>query len=237
MLRVKHTLFLLAKHCCCLYQEPPHMTDHESAVFFTNTSSAKMTMSEAGKEEKGDNQTVLVLKVEASNCLELGSEYFITQLGLERPKKSRTEETVIGSNRDLCDIVLENTEEELQCAIRYSPSKAKFELIDTTKNTFLKVTEKTALENESILAFGSSAATVSISDTKTLKLTFWVGPLAGQIREFSSEGEVVVGRTKDCALHIDDSNMSRKQCVLKYEEETGWSLRDGDRKPSQNGTW
>jgi len=237
MLRIRYALLLVAKQCCCVHKEQ-HASDHESAIFFTNTSTAKLTIAETGKEEKSDSQPVLLLKVEASDCAEPGKEYKLTALGLEEPIKGRSEETVIGTNGATCDILVEGSAEEVQCVIKYV--RGKYVLADSTKGTFVRVGEKHQLQNETIVSFGSSTATVAISPDNTLSLTFWTGPIAGQTRTFPAKDEVLVGRIPtECALPIDDVNMSRRQCVFAYNPASNWTLRDGNGRgfSSQNGTW
>lgn len=239
MLRVRYALLLVAKQCCCIHKEQ-HPSDHESAIFFTNTSTAKLTIAEAGKEDKSDSHSSLLLTVEASDCIEPGKEYKLTPLGLEEPFKGKSEETVIGTNGAESDIVLESSVEELHCVIKYMSTRGKYVLTDATKATFVRVAEKYQLRSEVIVAFGSSTATVAISSDNSLTLTFWNGPLADQTRTFPPKDDVLAGRIPaECALHIDDVNISRRQCVFRYDPASSWSVHDGNGSGlcSQNGTW
>lgn len=239
MLRVRYALLLVAKQCCCIHKEQ-HPSDHESAIFFTNTSTAKLTIAEAGKEDKPDSHFSLLLTVEASDCIDPGKEYKLTPLGLEDPFKGKSEETVIGTNPTESDIVLESSTEELHCVVKYVAARGKYVLFDATSATFVRVVEKYQLQSEAIVSFGSSTATIAISPDNTLTLTFWDGPLTGQTRAFPPTTDVLTGRIpRECSLYIDDVNMSRRQCVFRYDPVSNWSVYDGNGNglPSQNGTW
>lgn len=42
----------------------------------------------------------------------------------------------------------------------------------------------------------------------------------------------------DCEVRIDDTSISRYQCLIEYLDPRGWVLYDGNKKnKSTNGTW
>jgi len=53
----------------------------------------------------------------------------------------------------------------------------------------------------------------------------------------NSEQELVIGRSPNCDIRIDDQLISKMQSTIKYED-GNWILEDGrDGKESTNGTW
>ena len=59
------------------------------------------------------------------------------------------------------------------------------------------------------------------------------------IFEFSCEETVLIGRMPTCQIRFEDSQLSRLQCQIFFDESRGvWLIRDGDdSKLSTNGTW
>lgn len=82
----------------------------------------------------------------------------------------------------------------------------------------------------------------------TLRLKIFGGSNNGEIYEFNmadmgfGERDVLMGRTPECDIRINDKLLSKTQCHVKlyYEGEDSykWMLHDGHKgKPSTNGTW
>mgnify|MGYP000929568544 CR=1 FL=1 len=79
-----------------------------------------------------------------------------------------------------------------------------------------------------------------------LKLKIFGGPAAGEVYFYKNEGqEIVIGRTPDCDIRINDKLLSKNQAMVSFqqnlsasEDEGAWVLSDGFMgKPSTNGTW
>jgi predicted component of type VI protein secretion system len=70
------------------------------------------------------------------------------------------------------------------------------------------------------------------------KLCTILFPLITLIRIFENEvKEVIIGRTPECDIKIDDKLLSKLQCSMVNDDGT-WILIDGyDGKGSTNGTW
>jgi hypothetical protein len=82
----------------------------------------------------------------------------------------------------------------------------------------------------------------------TLKMKIFGGSNNGEVYDFTvddmnmGEREVLLGRTPECDIKINDKLLSKVQCHIKlwYEsnEHFRWMLHDGTKgKPSTNGTW
>ena len=62
-----------------------------------------------------------------------------------------------------------------------------------------------------------------------------------------SKSKIRIGRSSDCEVFINDSLISRYQCIIEYDNTVGWTIRDGytvknlngatEYKSSTNGTW
>lgn len=88
-------------------------------------------------------------------------------------------------------------------------------------------------------------------ESHRLKLKIFGGPSSGEIlywsintnkydySYFKNEGqEIIIGRTTNCDIRIDDKLLSKTQAHIKCSESGQWVLIDGfHNKPSTNGTW
>ena len=78
-------------------------------------------------------------------------------------------------------------------------------------------------------------------DRSKLKMKIVGGPSAGEVFFFKHpvEKEIVLGRTPDCNVRINDKLLSKNQATVRYSEQSDqWVLCDGFcGKPSTNGTW
>lgn len=81
-------------------------------------------------------------------------------------------------------------------------------------------------------------------DSLKLKLKIFGGPSAGEIFYYKMDApcKIVIGRTADSDIKINDKLLSKFQASIEYSTEDGtWTLSDGmtgnGGKPSTNGTW
>ena len=79
-------------------------------------------------------------------------------------------------------------------------------------------------------------------DSFRLKLKIFGGPSAGEIYFYKPElnKQIVIGRTPDCEIRINDKLLSKNQAVIQLSDQTDgqWILSDGHNgKSSTNGTW
>jgi len=78
--------------------------------------------------------------------------------------------------------------------------------------------------------------------TYKLKLKIFGGPSAGEIfyfREDHLRSPIVIGRTPECNIRINDKLLSKSQATITFApEQQCWILSDGyNGKSSTNGTW
>lgn len=77
----------------------------------------------------------------------------------------------------------------------------------------------------------------SVDSVQKLRIKVIGGLNDGQIFLFSSSDRVRLGRHAQCEVALEDSQLSKVQCSL-YWQDCWWWLCDGDRdRPSKNGTW
>ena len=205
-----------------------------------------------GGEEGPNIRPILRLSLEVleSPHFDIGQTFSITPAGCKTGSKAKQpNRTVIGADSELCDIVLVPDEERIepkQCEITFNPASNSYDLVDLgeeTSGTYYKIEERFVLHSDDLLAFGLSIVSVQIQErgsVSTLTLRFWSGPKTGEAPSFGSNDEVIkIGRVADCSIKIDDANLSRHQCYVRFEPTRGWVITDGDvaKKPSANGTW
>mmetsp|Transcript_8404 Transcript_8404/g.16739 ORF Transcript_8404/g.16739 Transcript_8404/m.16739 type:complete len:134 (-) Transcript_8404:2200-2601(-) len=106
----------------------------------------------------------------------------------------------------------------------------------------MRIDEALLLKSSYKISFGCSLVRVLFYEDierPNLGLCFTEGPKFDQVFTFEAdEKEVRIGRMVDCQVRIDDSELSRYQAVIRYEDGVGWAIYDGDgTKASTNGTW
>lgn len=76
-----------------------------------------------------------------------------------------------------------------------------------------------------------------------LKLKIFGGPSAGKVYYFKQDPSgakpIVIGRTPDCDIRLNDKLLSKKQASIEFDAaKSAWMLIDGiNNKASTNGTW
>jgi len=131
--------------------------------------------------------------------------------------------------------------------IRYSIDPKMYYIKDLGEGTgtFVRLDVPLSLKSNYIISFGDSHMVVQIyNDTakpdltkSKIQLRFLDGPKTDQTFTFFEDtSKIKIGRMSDCDVKFDDNSLSRNQCSIMFEE-GNWVLRDGDGKPSTNGTW
>jgi hypothetical protein len=134
-------------------------------------------------------------------------------------------------------------------AIIFERRTSHFFLSDlgTGTGTFVKIIEPMLLKSRFIISFGDSHMAINVQpasqrqvlDRPMLRIMFVEGPKLDQSYSFEpSEADVKIGRMTDCQVRFTETSLSRYQSVVRFEEQLGWVILDGDgSKPSTNGTW
>lgn len=192
-------------------------------------------------------QPKVLLEVKDSSSLPVGRTYQITPTGTrESTRQVGDSKTVIGSDKNACDIVLERDTDvgNIHCAVEFNSTDSLFYLKDLGdgNGTFIKIEDNQVLHNGDVVNFGASHARIDIQESNTgttIAFQFYEGPLAEQEFIFRSDQQPIkIGRVKTCSLAIDDPKMSINHCVVNFNSLSGWTITDGDgSKRSANGTW
>jgi len=186
----------------------------------------------------------LLLTITEAQSLPVGEVLEIHPKGLLSSAIARRDgRTYAGYDHSYCDIVLPKDEfgiGSVHFVIEYNAANCQYLIKDEGDGTgtFVKLSDPLPLQSYYILSFGSTHMTVIVEETK-LTVKFIEGPKAGQSYVYSNLKEVVrIGRMQDCSIKFDDTSLSRYQCSIRYLNNTGWTVIDGDgSKPSTNGTW
>ena len=136
--------------------------------------------------------------------------------------------------------------------IEYDPFREAYFIKDLGNGfgAFVKLDSQLILRDNNLLHIGESFVVVNIVAMKTqettprLRLKLFGGPSTGEVFYFSSndlpENRIRVGRHSTCEVPIEDGLISKVQFTVHYEDDSGWTLVDGDmdqQRPSTNGTW
>lgn len=190
----------------------------------------------------------LLFDVVESKHLQPGRTYHITPTGLKDTTRLLADgKTHIGRDPELCDIVIAADSKEIgrvHCCIDFDSRKRAFRIKDLGEGlgTYVKIEDSAVLQNGDMLAFGDSLLSVTISEDTNkpqLSLRFYAGPKTGSALTFHACDDLIrIGRMRDCTIIIEDSNLSRYQCIMTYHDSNGWVIVDGDGfNRSANGTW
>ena len=193
----------------------------------------------------------LFLQILESTKIDPGTILTITATGLQNSKRNKSDfKTYIGSQLQdkgevLNDFVIPEESDGMgkqHLLIKFNTSTNKYLISDLGdgSGTFVKLDTDILLRNEYIISFGNSHMKISLNSiSDKLGVKFIEGPKTAEEFFFAPSDEVVlIGRMNDCRVRFEDSNMSRYQCSILYQQTRGWVLRDGiNSKRSTNGTW
>ena len=197
----------------------------------------------------------LQLKITESSVIEIGTILNINATGMEESKRGRADyKTYIGSqfteNGEIInDFVVEEGSMGMgkrHLVIKFHVSSCKYTISDLGDGTgtFAKVGSELILRESYIISFGNSHMKIMStgcpsSMDKKIAIKFLEGPKSGEEYTFQpSEDTILIGRMGDCKIRFDDSNLSRYQCNISFNQTKGWILKDGvGDKKSTNGTW
>lgn len=198
---------------------------------------------------------ILNLKIIESSVIQVGTKLTINALGLEGSKRAKNDlKTYFGSqlteNGEIInDYVIEEQSHGMgkqHFIIKFNPLTSKYTISDLGDGTgtFVKVKAEIVLKDGLIISYSSSfMKIVSIGSAASLNqniiIKFLHGPKANEEFCFQPSNEtILIGRMTDCKIKFEDTNMSRYQCCIVFNQEKGWVLNDGNReKGSLNGTW
>lgn len=135
--------------------------------------------------------------------------------------------------------------------IEYDPFREAYFIKDlgTGFGAFVKLDSQLYLRDNNLLHIGESFLVVNLLPGKgeqapQLRLKLFGGPSTGEVFYFSTEdapdNRVRVGRHPMCEVPIEDGLISKVQLTVRYEQDNGWVLVDGDldhQRGSTNGTW
>jgi len=203
----------------------------------------------------------LKLTIKQSKSLQEGKEYIINSLGLLINNKNKTNDglTIFGDENanTRTDFIFpkeESNTNQNHAEIKYDKTLDLFKIKSLRGNgCFLKIEQKILLKDEDIFSFSFFMLRVRI-DIKSeeinnintviaslLTLEVLFGEEKKRKITFDSRKNSVIriGRLKsdEIEFEFEDEDVSRKQCMIFFED-NNWYIVDGDGiKPSSNGTW
>ena len=119
---------------------------------------------------------------------------------------------------------------------------------------FAKIDEPVELKDNNLINMGETFMVISLLPSSeapaqdlafvpaepALRLKIFGGPSAGESYVFRhAKQEIVVGRSPNCDVRIDDSMLSKTQATITHDDARNcWILEEGyGGKSSTNGTW
>ena len=115
--------------------------------------------------------------------------------------------------------------------------------------TFIKLNDAYKLKNNSLINIGDSYLVFNIENNNKNKsinenilcLKAYSGSATYEpiIFQHLLNKEFTIGRNEKDDVVLQDKMLSRVHCILFYDEEKGWFIKDGNEigQPSTNGTW
>ena len=249
MKRLRH-YFLVRPTQCCFYTDPdyhPHERHANSHLYPIEFAQKKSLSSSSFEQESFTHIPRLLLEVKDGPSPLIGKVFQLSPAGVKDSSKEVMDgKMMIGSDRKVCDIVLEGDTDigEMHCLLEFNVKSRAYYLKDLGdgNGTFIKIEDNQEVATGDIVSFGASHARVVVqaqASDSTLTLQFYEGPLADQEFSFrSNQQPITIGRMKTCSLSIEDLRLSINHCFVTYTSLSGWQITDGDSsKRSANGTW
>jgi pSer/pThr/pTyr-binding forkhead associated (FHA) protein len=191
----------------------------------------------------------LKLRIVESSVIPVGTLLTINGFGLENSRRNKQDFKVFIGNilEDKGEVINDFmiAEESLgmgkqHLLIKFAQTTNKYTITDLGDGTgtFVKISTDLVLKEGFIISFGNSHMKVEAVSPKLI-LKFLEGPKINEEFIFTPQDEqIIIGRMNDCRIRFEDTNLSRYQCNIKFQEERGWALKDGvGNKNSTNGTW
>ena len=212
---------------------------------------------------------LLMLRVISSKVLQAGMEMTINALGIEGSDRDGRDGVVYFGNKrkgrkgDLTEIVndvkIPASDKELgekhrgrHFQIVYDPFSDKYYIKDLSVGfgAFTRLNSPLILKDNHLIHIGESFIVVNLNYTgpprslPRLRLKLFGGPCTGEVFFFNANefvsNQIRIGRMFNCEIQIEDSLISKYQCMIVYDPSDGWMLLDGDlstNRKSTNGTW
>ncbi|CAG9330328.1 unnamed protein product [Blepharisma stoltei] len=253
--------FKLFLSCCCQYpdenqQEPLPPESHQTKP---SSNFIALPLENSGQRQEqsllssgsliSENEILTGPKMKfiivEGNSLPKNTEYRINPGGYEGSTRTPKDGLVyFGNSSEKSDIVIHDSEasENNHMVVRYDVQKKKYFLKDLGEGTgtFVKITKPFSLKNGNVVSFGESHMLVQLNSANSdISLKFLEGPKADEVLSFTpDDSDIQIGRIQDCKVVFNDSSLSRYQLILKFQDQVGWILEDGNGvKGSTNGTW
>lgn len=243
--------------CCCDSSQPEQentkidiarsiIKDSSSAGLLEPQGLSGKQKSESSKVSEKSEIPELDLEVIESSILEAGRVFKIKPDGITGMEVTPIDGSFrFGTTNDGRHITLpqEDGMGGSHFSITYNASEAVYFLQDLGEGTgtFMRIDRKLRLMSRYILSFGDTHMGVFVNQLPTsssVNLRILDGPMSDQQFDFDQNEVVKIGRTQECQIKFDSTNMSRVQCIVAYSVELGWFIQDGDgNRGSTNGTW
>jgi len=135
--------------------------------------------------------------------------------------------------------------------------------LGTGSGSFMKIKTETILRNNALINIGDSYVVVNFGNEEDMSSMNYKNNQNEQLpminlKVFSnqmkydplnfqpSKSAIRIGRSPECEVVVNDSNLSRFHCFIEYNNVAGWIIKDGyitknkdmyEHKNSTNGTW
>ncbi|OMJ67154.1 hypothetical protein SteCoe_35756 [Stentor coeruleus] len=240
-----------------------------SLLGFSSLTSPKVLNTEAELQnrikllENVRSDKVLKLKVINTGNLPKGIVFIINPRGLENSdrevldgytyfgcKKKSLEKVINDIIIPVNDSELTATQKSQNFMILYHIEKDTFIIRDLGKGfgPFIKVNHSYVIKDnwminigETFLVFGIESMHLGLPRLTIKKFS---GNESGNTKTFEAsehvETHILIGRDRKCDIEIEDYLLSKVQCSLFFDANSGWNIIDGDirtQKESTNGTW
>ena len=133
--------------------------------------------------------------------------------------------------------------------ITYNPTNNNYTIkdLEVGNGTFIKITDDYYLVENSLVNIGDSYLVFTFIEDKdepsekNLLLKAYSGSIKYQPITFKHKikKDYIIGRGEKDDVVLQDKMLSRVHCMIHYDDEKGWFIRDGNEngKGSTNGTW
>ena len=210
-----------------------------------------------------DTSNSLELIIENSEIIQKGEKIIITPNGMLNSQKINKKNNIVlfgyfsdKLEKNKLDYILPNKKnnenskdknEGIFFCIYFKFECQKYFIKDyeNGNGTFIKINSKISIKDNTLINIGDSYLIFTFNNKDNKENNIFIKAYSGIINyqpmNFKTLKNKIftIGRSEDGDVILQDKMLSRIHCILIYEEEEGWFIKDGNEigQPSTNGTW
>ena len=210
-----------------------------------------------------DTSNTLELIIENSEIIQKGEKIIITPNGMLNSQKINKKNNIVlfgyfsdKLEKNKLDYILPNKKNNenskdnnegifFYIYFKFECQKYFIKDYENGNGTFIKINSKISIKDNTLINIGDSYLIFTFNNKDNKENNIFIKAYSGIINYKPMNFKTLknkfftIGRSEDGDVILQDKMLSRIHCILIYEEEEGWFIKDGNEigQPSTNGTW